>query len=68
MQHIRDLKYKGHERVIIKELSGKYIADVRADNYDGEILTGWDGLESEEKAILTAKQFINELNNNKKEG
>jgi hypothetical protein len=60
MQRIKDIIYRGQEVVIIKDTDGSYIADVREDKTNGDIIAGWDCLKSEEEAILTAKQFIDE--------
>lgn len=56
-QHIRDLEYRGHEVVVIKE-HGYYSCDVREDTFDGAFIAGFWGLQTESIAVDKAYDWI----------
>jgi hypothetical protein len=59
MKHIKDLEYKGHEIIILQHLDTKlYAVDVRADNFDGEIIAGYEGFVIAYDAKRMAQAFI----------
>jgi hypothetical protein len=60
MMHIKDLTYKGHEIIINKDSRG-FIADVRSDEFEGELVAGYCELASESEAIEKAKFYIDTL-------
>lgn len=67
MKHIKDIEYKGHEIVIIQDTEGEYdkkgtfIADIRADNFDGEMIAGYTGLSTAKVAEQAGRDYIDQL-------
>jgi hypothetical protein len=57
-QHILDEEYRGHELVFIKQDNDFITIDIRADNFDGEYLTGYEDLISVRDARNRAHGFI----------
>ena len=58
---IRELMYKGHELVIIKQINDSYIVDIRIDDYDGHMMQGYGGLSSDSEAESVGKAFVDGL-------
>ena len=57
MYHIRDFEYHGHEVIILCD-GDQYICDIRADDYDGELIAGFTGFNTEAEAIMHALATI----------
>lgn len=61
-RHIEDYQYKGHEIIIIRENTsdhtGYYAVDVRADAFDGEIIAGYDGIDTLDGALAIGHAFV----------
>lgn len=58
MTHIVDEEYRGHEIVFIQQNDGFITVDVRVDNFDGEMLTGYEGIINVAQARSRAHGFI----------
>lgn len=57
MKHIKDIAYKGHEIVLMKDDSG-YAIDIRSNDFDGEFIIGYTAMETAVEAMDKAKEFI----------
>lgn len=60
MQHIKDVEYLEHELVILYNPSSElFTVDIRADNFNGAYLAGYDSFATSEDAVRAGQIYIN---------
>lgn len=58
MDHVKDIEYRGHEIIIMSQANGKFAVDIRIDNFDGELIGGYQDLATQADAEWTGKVFV----------
>lgn len=61
MEHLQDYYYRGHEVILIKDSNKTIIADIREDDYDGDLIAGMMGFKTRKEAKDWAEEYIDKF-------
>lgn len=62
MKHIQDFTFRGHEIILMQDsINGSYAVDIRADDFDGDIIAGYNEFKRQDDARYCAMAFVDGL-------